>query len=110
MELINAISIGTLFGIGLFQILRRNAFRSILGLIILANAVNLFLLTMGAYSGEVAAYVDAAGQTSDPLPQALTLTAIVIGMGSFTLLLGILLLLVIRHGRGDMDKFKDLQY
>jgi hypothetical protein len=51
MELLTAIAVGLLFAIGVFQMLRRNVIRSVIGLMILANAVNLFLLSTGAYEG-----------------------------------------------------------
>ena len=51
MELILAIGIGILFATGIFQLLRRNIIRSAIGLVILMNAVNLFLLGTGAYVG-----------------------------------------------------------
>ena len=51
MELILAIGIGILFATGIFQLLRRNIIRSAIGLVILMNAVNLFLLATGAYVG-----------------------------------------------------------
>jgi multicomponent Na+:H+ antiporter subunit C len=51
MELLTAIGIGILFAIGVFQLLRRNIIRSAIGLIIIANAVTLFLLCTGAYVG-----------------------------------------------------------
>ncbi len=43
MEVLKALAIGALFGIGLYQLLRRNIIRSAIGLVILSNAVNLFL-------------------------------------------------------------------
>jgi multicomponent Na+:H+ antiporter subunit C len=66
MELITAFTVGTLFAIGIFQLLRRNVIRSVIGLMILANAVNLFLLSAGAYEGDAAAYTTAVGTRSDP--------------------------------------------
>jgi multicomponent Na+:H+ antiporter subunit C len=56
MQLLTASAIGVMFGIGIFQLLRRNVIRSALGFIIISNAVNLFLLSMGAYDGVAAAY------------------------------------------------------
>ena len=87
MNLLTAITIGILFAAGVFQLLRRNVIRAAIGLIILTYAVNLILLTTGAYSGSVAAYTDLPGQISDPLPQALVLTAIIISMGGFSFVL-----------------------
>jgi multicomponent Na+:H+ antiporter subunit C len=82
MEIVQAIAIGALFGIGLYQLLRRNVIRSAIGLVIISNAINLFLLSAGAYEGLVPAYANLlTGQRSDALPQALILTAIVISFG-----------------------------
>ena len=64
MELLTAITVGLLFAVGIFQMLRRNIIRSTIGLVILANAVNLFLLSTGAYDGMAAAYTTSTGQRS----------------------------------------------
>ena len=109
MNLITAIAIGTLFGAGIYQILRRNLIRAAIGLVLLANAVNLFLLTTGAYDGAAAAYTTALEQTSDPLPQALVLTAIVISMGGFAFVLSLLYAISTRYKTSDSDQVKGLK-
>ncbi len=110
MELLKALTIGAMFGIGVFQMLRRNVIRSTIGLIIIANAVNLFLLSTGAYQGAVAAYANATGQRSDALPQALVLTAIVISMAGFSLVLGLLYVLSTRYHTADADEIAELRH
>jgi len=75
MELITALAIGGLFGIAIFQLLQRNLIRSVIGLILVGNAINLFLLSTGAYQGVVAAYAGVEGQRSDALPWCVSLTA-----------------------------------
>jgi multicomponent Na+:H+ antiporter subunit C len=110
MELLTALAIGATFGVGVFQLLRRNLIRSVIGLVILSNAVNLFLLSTGAYRGEVAAYANVAGQRSDALPQALILTAIVISMGGFALALSMLYVLSVRFKTSDSDEVKGLKH
>ncbi len=109
MDLLKAIVIGAMFGIGVFQLLRRNVIRSAIGLIILSNAVNLFLLATGAYQGAVAAYANVTGQRSDALPQALVLTAIVISMAGFSLVLALLYVLSIRYRTADSDEISELR-
>ncbi len=109
MDLLKALAIGTMFGIGIFQLLRRNVIRSAIGLLILGNAVNLFLLTTGAYQGIVAAYTTAAGERSDALPQALVLTAIVISMAGFSLVLALLYVLSVRYQTSDSDDIDRLK-
>jgi multicomponent Na+:H+ antiporter subunit C len=109
MELLTALAVGALFGIAIFQVLRRNMIRSAIGLTLLGAAVNLFLLSTGAYQGIVAAYADATGQTSDALPQALILTAIVISMGGISLVLSMLYILSARYRTSDVDDVNRLQ-
>jgi multicomponent Na+:H+ antiporter subunit C len=110
MELLTAISIGTLFGIGVFQILRRNVIRAVIGVMIMTNALNLFLISTGAYVGITAPYADKTAQSSDALPQALVLTAIVIGLGGFAFVLSLLYVLSKRYRTTDQDQINHLKY
>jgi multicomponent Na+:H+ antiporter subunit C len=110
VEILTALSVGALFGISIFQLLRRNVIRSAIGLILLANALNLFLLSTGAYQGVVAPYVGSAGQKSDALPQALILTAIVISMGGIALVLSMLYIISARYRTSDLDKIEGLKH
>lgn len=109
MELLAAIAVGALFGIAVFQLLRRNVIRSAIGLILLGNAINLFLLSTGAYDGVAAAYTTATGQRSDALPQALVLTAIVISMGALAFVLAMLYVVSARYKTSDMDELTGLK-
>ena len=103
-------SIGLTFAAGLFQILRRNVIRAAIGLMLLTNAVNMFLLASGAYTGEVAAYVDEAfGVYSDALPQALILTAIVISLGGAAFVLSMLYIIARRYKTCDSDRVRGLR-
>jgi multicomponent Na+:H+ antiporter subunit C len=110
MEFLTALAIGISFGIGIFQLLRRNVIRSAIGIVIISNAINLFLLSAGAYQGEVAAYVHLIGQRADALPQALVLTAIVISVGGFAFVLEMLYVLSIRYHTSDSDEVNRLKY
>lgn len=78
-----AILVGLLFGGACFLILQASFVRILFGFILLSNAANLFVLAMsGRPDGKTAPIVGAAGTVAvDPLPQALILTAIVIGFG-----------------------------
>jgi multicomponent Na+:H+ antiporter subunit C len=81
-----------LFGLGVFQILRRDLVKAAMGFYTLFTAVNLFMLAAGAYEGVVPAYTNQLenGQPSDPTVQALLLTAIVITLGAYCLILGMI--------------------
>ena len=109
MELLTALAVGALFGIAIFQVLRRNMIRSVIGLTLLGAAINLFLLSTGAYQGIVAAYAEATGQRSDALPQALILTAIVISMGGISLVLSMIYVLSARYRTSDVDEVSRLR-
>jgi multicomponent Na+:H+ antiporter subunit C len=110
MELLTAIAVGALFSIAIFQLLRRNVIRSAIGLILLSSAINLFLLSTGAYQGVAAAYTDVVGQKSDALPQALILTAIVISMGGIALVLSMLYIVSARYRTSDLDEVNGLRH
>lgn len=110
MELLYALAIGALFATGVFQVLRRNVVRSAIGLILISNAVNLLLLSAGAYDGLAAAYTTATAQRSDALPQALVLTAIVISLAGFSFVLALLYVLSARFGTSDSDEISGLRH
>jgi multicomponent Na+:H+ antiporter subunit C len=110
MQLITSIAIGVLFAVGIFALLQRNVVRSALGMVIVSNAVNLFLLSIGAYDGVVASYAKAYGQRSDALPLALILTAIVISMGTLAAALALLRVLVARRSTNDLEQLNELKH
>jgi multicomponent Na+:H+ antiporter subunit C len=110
MQLITSLSIGVLFAAGIFALLQRNVVRSALGMVIVSNAVNLFLLSIGAYDGVVASYAKAYGQRSDALPLALILTAIVISMGTLAAALALLRVLIVRRSTNDLEHLNELKH
>jgi multicomponent Na+:H+ antiporter subunit C len=92
MSILFALTTGIMFGLGVFQLLRRDLVKSAMGFYVVFTAVNLFMLSAGVFDGEVPAYTDLAeqGQPSDPVVQSLILTAVVIGFGAYALLLGMI--------------------
>ena len=70
--------VGVLFATGTHMILQRSMTRIVLGVGVLANGVNLLILSTGARQGD-APIVGGGDAPTDPVPQALILTAIVIG-------------------------------
>lgn len=80
--------IGVLFASGTFLILQRSLTRIILGVGMLANGVNVLILGISSRSGE-APIIGREGEFTDPVPQALVLTAIVIGFGITAFLLAL---------------------
>jgi multicomponent K+:H+ antiporter subunit C len=96
MEMILALGIGALAGSGVWLILRPRTFQVIIGLSLLSYAVNLFIVAMGRVSSGAAPVLTARGvgdpaHFTDPVAQALVLTAIVISFATTALLLVVLL-------------------
>ena len=93
--------------IGLYAVLyRRNIIKIIMGLEIMEAAVNLFLIALGYRKDAVAPiFTSSPGGTMVlPTPQALTLTAIVIGLATTALLLAFAVLIYQHHN--TMDSFR----
>ena len=96
MEVVIAVAIGVLGGSGVWLVLRPRTFQVIMGLALLAYAVNLFIFSMGSLSvGEEPIIKPGVPPDllnyTDPMPQALVLTAIVIGFAMTALFLVVLL-------------------
>jgi multicomponent K+:H+ antiporter subunit C len=82
VELLVALAVGVLVGTGVYLVLRARTFPVILGLGMLGYAVNLFLFASGRLTvGSSPIVGPDQAEYPDPLPQALVLTAIVIGFG-----------------------------
>ncbi|MFD2516039.1 NADH-quinone oxidoreductase subunit K [Pontibacter locisalis] len=86
MEVLLPFMIGILFSVSLYLIIHRHLFKLILGLILFGLATNLFLFVVGGITRGGIAIIKQeetfpVEPYSDPVPQALLLTAIVIGFG-----------------------------
>jgi len=96
MEIVLALGIGIFTASGVWLILRPRTFQVILGLSLLSYAVNLFIHAMGRLRVDAPPVVGSdvvpdLAQHTDPLPQALVLTAIVISFAMTALLLVVLM-------------------
>ncbi len=88
MELVLPLLCAVLIGAGVFLVLSRALIRLILGISFISYGVNLAILVAGAgWSLNAPPLLTVPGPYNDPLPQALILTAIVIGFGTTALLL-----------------------
>jgi multicomponent K+:H+ antiporter subunit C len=82
VEALMAVAIGTLVACGVYLLLRARTYPVILGLMLLSYATNLFLFSMGRLVVTASPIIESEVEAyADPLPQALVLTAIVIGFG-----------------------------
>jgi multicomponent K+:H+ antiporter subunit C len=96
MEVVLALAIGVLTASGVWLILRPRTFQLVLGLSLLSYAVNLFIFSIGGLAiDKEPILVDGVPPNlhnyTDPVPQALVLTAIVIGFAMTALLLVVVL-------------------
>ena len=105
MEIVVALAIGVLGGSGVWLLLRPRTFQVIMGMSLLAYAVNLFIFSMGSLSiGDEPIVTPGVPADllhyTDPMPQALVLTAIVI---SFAMTALFLVVLLASRGLTDSD-------
>jgi multicomponent Na+:H+ antiporter subunit C len=100
-QLALALALGALFSVGTFLILRRDVVQVVWGVAIVGQAANAYLVTMGGFSG----LAPVGGGTTDPLVQALVLTAIVIGFGTTALALVLTYRVYEEHGTIDVEEF-----
>lgn len=94
MTFLLAVIVGVLYAVGTYLVLRRSLVKVIFGLIFLGHAANLLIFTVGRLTKGAPAFIPEGTDMltepfADPLPQALILTAIVIGFGvqAFTIVL-----------------------
>ena len=104
MEFLLASGICALTAAGLYLILLRRTFPVVIGLSFLSYAVNVFLFTMGRLVVDRPPIIGAsAGGYTDPLPQALVLTAIVITFGMTALIVVLSLRAFLETGDDDVS-------
>jgi multicomponent K+:H+ antiporter subunit C len=82
MEFLVASGIGFVVACGIYLLLRGRSFTVVLGLSLLGYAVNVFIFAMGRLWSGAPPIIEGPGPFADPLPQALVLTAIVIGFAT----------------------------
>ena len=105
-QVVLAVVLGLLFAVGTFLILRRDVVRVVWGVTIISQAANVYLVTMGGLSGAAPVLAPgASASVTDPLVQALVLTAIVIGFG--TTAFALVLTFRVYQTRGTVDLSDD---
>ncbi|KQQ88589.1 Na+/H+ antiporter subunit C [Massilia sp. Leaf139] len=96
MEAVLSLAIGIVFGAGIWLLLRPRSFQVLTGLMLMSYAVNLFIFIMGRVWLDQPPFTPAGSKIdpsvlADPLPQALVLTAIVIGFATTALYLVVMI-------------------
>jgi multicomponent Na+:H+ antiporter subunit C len=111
MEIILAIVIGVLYGAGIYLMLRRSLVKLLIGLAMLSHAANLLIFTAAGLTRGMPPVIAPDATTleapyADPLPQALILTAIVIGLGVIAFFLALSFKVYRAFGSDDLDTIR----
>ena len=104
MILLFSLVVGVLFGTGAYLMLKPDLFRVVVGMVMISNAAILTIIGSGLSRGAAPIYPLPDGRISDPLVQAMALTAIVIGFGVTALLLAIAYRVYTSHESVDLDE------
>jgi multicomponent Na+:H+ antiporter subunit C len=110
MLVLMAAVIGVLFAVGVFLILRRSTVDLIFGLMLMSHAANLLVFTSGGFARGAPPLMSEAAEgtvVSDPLPQALVLTAIVISFGLVAFAMVLVARLYEVTGTDDSEQLQD---
>jgi multicomponent K+:H+ antiporter subunit C len=108
LEFLLASAIGLLTATGIYLILRARTFPVVLGLAMIGYAVNLFLFAMGRLQINAPAVLTETIKVTDPLPQALVLTAIVIGFATTAFIIQLALRSRYETGNDHVDAKDDI--
>ena len=109
MILAVSIVVGVVFASGAFLILQRDLLRLIVGIVLISNASILFVMSAGLSRGKAPIYPLGGATPSDPLVQAMALTALVIGSSTAALLLALVYRLYVSHRSIDIHDLSDAE-
>lgn len=106
-----------LLGMGIYALIaKRHIIKKIIGIVIMEYSINLFLILIGYKAGGIAPIRDTtisashfAARAVDPLPQALVLTSIVIGLGTLALMASLAIKLYEKYKTFDMSEINRLR-
>ena len=101
------IAVAALILIGLYAVIfKRNLIKMVIGITLIESGVNLFLITLGYREGSIAPIYTSSpgGIMALPVPQALTLTSIVIGVAVLALMLSLIIHIYRHYGTLDVRK------
>jgi multicomponent Na+:H+ antiporter subunit C len=104
MNLFVALVVAVLFGTGASLLLKPDLFRVVAGLMLISNAASLTVIASGLRRGQAPINPLVPGEpVSDPLTQAMTLTALIIGFATTALLLAMAYRIYTTHRSVDLD-------
>jgi multicomponent Na+:H+ antiporter subunit C len=106
----SALAVSVVFASGTFLLLQRDLVRVVVGIVLISNSAVLFIVSAGLTRGEAPIHpLEGAGSVSDPLVQAMALTALVIGFGVAALLLAMVYRLYTAHRTVDTEEIADAE-
>lgn len=109
MNLVFALAASVLFGTGATLLLDRDLVRVVFGVVLVSQAAVLTLVASGLTRGSAPIYPLTGDSVSDPLSQAMALTAIVIGLAVTALLLALVLRVVQAYGSRELAELAVLE-
>lgn len=104
MTVYPALVVAVVFASGTFLLLQRDLTRVVVGIILVSNSAALFIVSSGLSHGVAPILPLGGGEASDPLVQAMALTALVIGFGVAALLLAMVYRLYTTHETVDLEE------
>jgi multicomponent Na+:H+ antiporter subunit C len=105
----SALVIAVVFASGTFLLLQRDLTQVVVGIILVSNSAALFIISSGLSRGVAPILPLEGGEASDPLVQAMALTALVIGFGVAALLLAMVYRLYTTHETVDLEEIADAE-
>lgn len=110
MTLIVSLAVGVLFAAGSYLLLQRDFIKVVGGTMLITHSVNLFIMVSGLSRGAEPIYPLVPGKSvSDPLVQAMVLTAIVISFGVTALLISLIYRVYVAHRSVDIEHLSDFE-
>lgn len=110
MTLIISLAVAVLIGTGAYLLLKHDLVRVVIGMLLISNGANLFIMSAGLSRGAAPIYpLPQDGSVADPLVQAMTLTAIVITFGVAALLLSLIYRVYLAHATLDTDSLAEAE-
>jgi multicomponent Na+:H+ antiporter subunit C len=102
--------VAVMFGSGAFLVLQRDLLRVVVGIVLISNSASLFIIAAGLIRGQAPILPLTEGlQASDPLVQAMAITAIVITSSVAALLLSLIYRLYVSHETVDLSDISEAE-
>ncbi len=110
MTVLFSIAIAVMFASGSYLLLKHDFIKILGGIILISNAANLFIMSAGLSFGQEPMYpLQPGSAVSDPLVQAMTLTAIVISFAISALMVSMIYRVYLTHRSEDIERISDIE-